>query len=225
MQVAGWREDGRLQAQCQEIGQQGQQVQWALLFSRVKRVLSFSVANPSFQNLWLAYKFYNRWSKWSFTPLLIKVSKNPTPGFKWFHSGPCSTAFTITAGSWRSSASKTFSLGEFVSTSCGGTGGRDTYCGCRCFMLMYLMLCLYMFVYLAYLSLLVWTEPVHLILKENLPNFLWIDCMITFCNFLSFPRLPVTCLNTQSPRCNRCFTFIESQARCQWTKEVKKEAD
>ena len=27
MRVAGWREDGRLQAQCREIGQQGQQVQ------------------------------------------------------------------------------------------------------------------------------------------------------------------------------------------------------
>ena len=157
---------------------------------------------------------YNRWSKWSFTPLLIKVSKNPTPGFTCFHWGPCSTAFTITAGSWRSSASKTFSLGEFVSTSCGGTGGRGTYCGCRCSMLMYLMLCLYMFVYLVYLSLLVWTEPVHLILKEHLPNFIWIDCMITFCNFLSFPRLPVTCLNTQSPRCN--MFHIVSQASCQW---------
>lgn len=221
MRVAGWREDGRLQAQCREIGQQGQQVQWDLLWPRVKRVLSFSVANPRFQNLWLAMFFYNRWSKWSLTQTLIKVSKNPTPGFTWFHSGPCSTAFTITAGSWRSSASKTFSLGEFVSTSCCGTGGRDTYCGCRCSMLMYLILCLYMFVYLVYLSLLVWTEHVHLILKENLPNFIWIDCMITFCNFLSFPRLQVTCLNTQSPRCN--MFHIVSQARCQWTKEVKKE--
>lgn len=148
MRVAGWREDGRLQAQCRAIGQQGQQVQWDLLWPRVKRVfypflLDVTQASKTCDLPWF---FYNRWSKWSFTPLLIKVSKNPTPGFTIFHWGPCSTAFTITAGSWRSSASKTFSLGEFVSTSCGGTGGRDTYCGCRCFMLMYLILCLYMFV-------------------------------------------------------------------------------
>ena len=149
MRVAGWREDGRLQAQCRAIGQQGQQVQWDLLFPRVKRVLSFSVgcnANPRFQNLRLAMFFLQQMIKVVIYTTLIKVSKNPTPGFTWFHSGPCSTAFTITAGSWRSSASKTFSLGEFVSTSRGGTGGRDTYCGCCCFMLMYLMLCLYMFV-------------------------------------------------------------------------------
>lgn len=47
MRVAGWREDGRLQAQCREIDQQGQQVQWDLLWPRVKRVLSFSVANQT----------------------------------------------------------------------------------------------------------------------------------------------------------------------------------
>ena len=66
-----------------------------------------------------------------------------------------------------------------------------------------------MFVYVCLVSLLVWTEPVHLILKEHLPNFIWIDCMITFCNFLSFPRLPVTCPEhaiTEVQHVSHCFT-------------------
>lgn len=67
MRVAGWREDGRLQAQCREIGQQGQQVQWDLLWPRVLKgfypFLLDVMPTQGSKTSDLPCFLYNRWFK------------------------------------------------------------------------------------------------------------------------------------------------------------------